>query len=43
MELLIAAALLIIVAAIIGRGPEQPVGEWTDDEGLPTAGRKVIK
>ena len=23
--------------------PRQPVDEWTQDEALPTAGRKVIK
>ena len=36
---------LFLIAALwpAWGAPRQPVDEWTEDEALPTAGRKVIK
>mgnify|MGYP000919611307 CR=1 FL=1 len=46
LELALLLLGLLLIAALWpnpGGTPRQPVDEWTDDEALPTAGRKVVK
>ena len=46
LELALLLLGLLLIAALWPNpdgAPRQPVDEWTDDEALPTAGRKVVK